>query len=96
MTMTPEAKKALSSTIRGLQEGLLEVLQAATESADRPSILLMGTGKETQLRQKLDLWLHNQEFNSVEDMRSLPLVVDEHDSYTLTAQDVHGILIVFM
>ena len=33
--MTPEAKKALSSTIRGLRQRLLEDLHVATESAYR-------------------------------------------------------------
>ena len=62
--MTPEAKKALSSTIRGLRQRLLEDLRIATESAYRLSVQRI---KEAGLdeaartkRQRLESWLDEQ------------------------------------
>jgi hypothetical protein len=61
--MTPEAKKALSSTIRGLRQRLLEDLHVATESAYRLSVRPEDTGLDEAARTKrrrLDDWLDEQ------------------------------------
>jgi hypothetical protein len=42
--------------------------KAAVDKLDR---LLVGTGKEKQLTQPVDLGLHNRELNSEEDVRAL-------------------------
>jgi hypothetical protein len=61
--MTPEAKKALSSTIRGLRQRLLEDLRLATESAYRLSVQAQEAGLDEAARtkrQRLDNWLDEQ------------------------------------
>ena len=70
--MTPEAKKALSSTIRGqqssatnggLQQRLLDDLRIATESAYRLSVRAQDAGLDEAARTKrkrLDRWLDEQ------------------------------------
>jgi hypothetical protein len=61
--MTPEAKKALSSTIRGLLHRLLEDLHVATESAYRLSVRPQEAGLDEAARtkrQRLDDWLDEQ------------------------------------
>jgi hypothetical protein len=61
--MTPEAKKALSSTIRGLRQRLLEDLRLATESAYRLSVRSQDAGLDEAAktkRQRLDSWLDEQ------------------------------------
>jgi hypothetical protein len=64
MAMTPEAKKALSSTIRGLRQRLLEDLRLATESAYRltvPRIQDAGLDQaSTTKRRRLEDWLNEQ------------------------------------
>ena len=63
MTMTPDAKKALSSTIRGLRQRLLEDLQIAAESAYRLSVRAQDAGLDEAARTKrkrLDSWLDEQ------------------------------------
>ena len=58
--LTPEAKKALSSTIRGLQQRLLDDLHVATESAYRLSVRPQEAGLAESARTKrkrLDDWL---------------------------------------
>jgi hypothetical protein len=63
MAMTPEAKKALSSTIRGLRQRLLEDLRLATESAYRLSVRAQDAGLDEAARtkrQRLDSWLDEQ------------------------------------
>ena len=63
MAMTPEAKKALSSTIRGLRQRLLEDLHVATESAYRLSVRSQDAGLDEAARTKrkrLDDWLDEQ------------------------------------
>jgi hypothetical protein len=61
--MSPEAKKALSSTIRGLRQRLLEDLRLATESAYRLSVRAQDAGLDEAAktkRQRLDSWLDEQ------------------------------------
>jgi hypothetical protein len=61
--MTPEAKKALSSTIRGLRQRLLEDLRLAAESAYRLSVRSQDAGLDEAARtkrQRLDSWLDEQ------------------------------------
>lgn len=61
--MTPEAKKALSSTIRGLRQRLLDDLHVATESAYRLSVRPQDAGLDEVARTKrrrLDDWLDEQ------------------------------------
>lgn len=63
MTMTPDAKKALSSTIRGLRQRLLEDLQIAAESAYRLSVRAQDAGLDEAgrtKRKRLDSWLDEQ------------------------------------
>lgn len=63
MVMTPDAKKALSSTIRGLRQRLLEDLHLATESAYRLSVRPQDAGLDEAARTKrkrLDSWLDEQ------------------------------------
>ncbi len=63
MAMTPEAKKALSSTIRGLRQRLLEDLRLATESAYRLSVRAQDAGLDDAAKTKrlrLDSWLDEQ------------------------------------
>ncbi|MFN7900497.1 MAG: BREX-6 system adenine-specific DNA-methyltransferase PglX, partial [Synechococcaceae cyanobacterium] len=61
--MTPAAKKALSSTIRGLRQRLLDDLHVATESAYRLSVRAQEAGLDDPARTKrkrLDDWLDEQ------------------------------------
>jgi hypothetical protein len=61
--MTPEAKKALFSTIRSLRQWLLEDLQLASESAYRLSVRPQDTGLGEAARRKrrrLENWLDEQ------------------------------------
>jgi len=63
MTMTPDAKKTLSSTIRGLRQRLLEDLQIAAESAYRLSVRAQDAGLDEAgrtKRKRLDSWLDEQ------------------------------------
>ncbi len=62
--MTPEAKKALSKTIRGLRERLLEDLHASTESAYRLSVRTQDAGlaeRPKALRRRLEAWIGEQQ-----------------------------------
>ena len=63
MAMTSDAKKALSSTIRGLRQRLLDDLKIATESAYRLSVRAQDAGLDEAARTKrkrLDSWLDEQ------------------------------------
>ncbi len=63
MTMTPDAKKALSTTIRGLRSRLLDDLHAAVEGAYRPSIRARDAGlsEASRVRRKrLEAWIDEQ------------------------------------
>lgn len=63
MPMTPDAKRALSTTIRGLRARLLEDLRAATETAYRLSVQARDAGLDEAARarrRRLDLWLEEQ------------------------------------
>jgi hypothetical protein len=63
-TMTPEAKKELASTIRGLRARLLDDLHAATESAYRLAIPRARDAgldeRGTARRQRLEAWIKDQ------------------------------------
>ncbi len=63
MPMTPEARRALSKTIRGLRTRLLEDLHAATEGAYRLSLKAkdakLSEAKRTK-RQRLEDWIDEQ------------------------------------
>ena len=63
MTMTSEAKRALSTTIRGLRARLLDDLHAATEAAYRLSVPA-GDAELPEAaavnRQRLETWLDEQ------------------------------------
>ena len=75
MAMTPEAKKALSSTIRGLRQRLLEDLRLATESAYRLSVRAQDAGLDeaaTTKRQRLEIWLEEQKRAQAAGGRSRP------------------------
>jgi hypothetical protein len=64
MTMTPEAKRELSATIRALRERLLQDLHAATESAYRLSVSERESGlpqAERTRRRRLESWVREQE-----------------------------------
>ncbi len=61
--MTPEAKSALSSTIRALRARLLDDLHAATEGAYRLSLKAMDTklGEAARIRrERLESWVAEQ------------------------------------
>jgi Eco57I restriction endonuclease. len=63
MAMTSDAKRALSSTIRGLRQRLLDDLKIATESAYRLSVRPQDAGLDEAVRTKrkrLDSWLDEQ------------------------------------
>ena len=63
MTMTPDAKRALSSTIRALRDRLLADLHASTESAYRLSVRARDAGLDEQARVRrgrLEAWLDEQ------------------------------------
>ncbi len=63
MSMTSDAKRALSSTIRGLRKRLLDDLMIATESAYRLSVRAQDAGLDEAAktkRQRLDSWLDEQ------------------------------------
>lgn len=63
MTMTPDAKRALSRTIRGLRTRLLDDLHKATESAYRLSLAAKdATLSEAQRvrRERLETWIDEQ------------------------------------
>jgi len=63
MAMTSDAKRALSSTIRGLRQRLLDDLKIATESAYRLSVRAQDAGLDEAARTKrkrLDSWLDEQ------------------------------------
>ena len=63
MAMTPEAKKVLSNTIRGLRQRLLDDLRIAAESAYRLSVRAQDAGLDEAARTKrkrLDSWLDEQ------------------------------------
>ena len=63
MAMTPDAKRALSSTIRSLRGRLLADLQAATESAYRLSIRIRDAGlpeAKRVRRARLEAWIDEQ------------------------------------
>ena len=51
MTMTPDAKRALSTTIRGLRARLLDDLHATTEATYRLSVLMPVRFRSGQLTQ---------------------------------------------
>ncbi|WP_411876401.1 BREX-6 system adenine-specific DNA-methyltransferase PglX [Vulcanococcus limneticus] len=76
MAMTPEAKKALSSTIRGLRQRLLEDLRLATESAYRLSVKrIQDAGLDEAAytkRKRLEDWLDEQRRALVAVGRSRP------------------------
>ena len=63
MTMTPEAKRALSQTIRELRAKLLTDLKAATESTYRLGARSTEAGLSEQaaiLRRRLEDWVDEQ------------------------------------
>lgn len=63
MAMTPEAKKTLSITIRGLRQRLLEDLRLAAESSYRLSVRAQDAGLDEAAktkRHRLDSWLDEQ------------------------------------
>ena len=63
MAMTSDAKRSLSSTIRGLRQRLLDDLKIATESAYRLSVRAQDAGLDEAARTKrkrLDSWLDEQ------------------------------------
>ena len=63
MVMTSDAKRALSNTIRGLRQRLLDDLRIATESAYRLSVRAQDAGLDEAARTKrkrLDSWLDEQ------------------------------------
>ena len=63
IAMTSDAKRALSSTIRGLRQRLLDDLRIATESAYRLSVRTQDAGLDEAAktkRQRLDSWLDEQ------------------------------------
>ena len=63
IAMTSDAKRALSSTIRGLRQRLLDDLRIATESAYRLSVRAQDAGLDEAAktkRQRLDSWLDEQ------------------------------------
>ncbi len=62
-TMSPDAKKALSSTIRALRKRLLEDLDAATESTYRLSVRAQDAGLDERgraRRRRLETWAKEQ------------------------------------
>src|SRR5258708_7877153 len=64
MTMTPEAKRELSATIRALRTRLLENLHAATESAYRLWVGERESGlpqAERTRRRRREAWVREQE-----------------------------------
>jgi hypothetical protein len=64
MPMTPDAKKALSTTIRALRDRLLEDLHAATETAYRLSVRDRDAGLsawERSRRERLEAWIAEQQ-----------------------------------
>ncbi len=63
MSMTPDAKKSLSATIRALRSRLLDDLHAATESAYRLSVRPQEAGLDEAnrvRRARLDAWIAEQ------------------------------------
>jgi Eco57I restriction-modification methylase len=63
MTMTPDAKRALSTTIRALRERLLTDLHAATESAYRLSVRIRDAAlpeAKRVRRARLEAWIDEQ------------------------------------
>ena len=63
MSMTPDAKKSLSATIRALRSRLLDDLHAATESAYRLSVRSQEAGLDEAnrvRRARLDAWIAEQ------------------------------------
>jgi len=74
--MTPEAKRTLSSTIRGLRQRLLEDLRLATESAYRLSVKrIQDAGLDDAAytkRKRLEDWLDEQRSAQVAVGRSRP------------------------
>jgi hypothetical protein len=63
MTMTPDARRALATTIRTLRARLLDDLHAATESAYRLSIRAQDAGLDEAARarrSRLDAWIAEQ------------------------------------
>lgn len=63
MSMKPEAKRALSSTIRALRRRLLDDLHAAVETAYRPSVRLRDAGLDEAARARrarFDAWVAEQ------------------------------------
>lgn len=64
VSMTPDAKKALSSTIRALRTRLLEDLHAATETAYRLSVRAQDAGLSERARvsrDRLEAWVAEQQ-----------------------------------
>ena len=63
MTMTPEAKSQLSTTIRALRARLLDDLHHAVEGAYRMSVKLKDAGLDEvrrTRRQRLEAWVDEQ------------------------------------
>ena len=64
--------KAIAPSLLDLKDPFVARLQRAEkEAVDKLDRLLVGTGKEKQLTQPVDLGLHNRELNSEEDVRAL-------------------------
>jgi hypothetical protein len=64
--------KAIAPSLLDLKDPFVARLQRAEKAAvDKLDRLLVGTGKEKQLTQPVDLGLHNRELNSEEDVRAL-------------------------
>ena len=63
---------AIAPSLEELKDPFVARLQRAEkEAVDKLDRLLVGTGKEKQLTQPVDLGLHNRELNSEEDVRAL-------------------------
>ncbi|MBL9099430.1 MAG: BREX-6 system adenine-specific DNA-methyltransferase PglX [Myxococcales bacterium] len=76
MTMTPEAKKALSSTIRGLRTHLLDALHSETEQTYRLSIAAEKAGLDEAARERRK----RLEQHIDEQLRTLPKAQVRKDS----------------
>jgi hypothetical protein len=69
---TQTSEDAIAPSLEELKDPFVARLQRAErEAVDKLDRLLVGTGKEKQLTQPVDLGLHNRELNSEEDVRAL-------------------------
>jgi hypothetical protein len=75
MTMTPDAKRALATTIRGLRARLLADLRASTESAYRLSAKAHLAGLDDATRRRrdgLEAWAEEQRDEATRPARFSP------------------------